>query len=63
MINITTLIIISQNMSEQQKYEDLVEILKQHLETHTVTATTGSEGYAGLSERVQQPTAPTYLSA
>jgi hypothetical protein len=45
--------------SEQQKYEDLVEILKQHLKTHTVTATTGSEGYAGLSERVQQPTAPT----
>jgi hypothetical protein len=41
--------------AEDQKYSALVDILKQHLKTHSVVATTGSAGYAGLSERLPQP--------
>ena len=49
--------------AEEQKYKHLIKIFKQHLKTHSIAATTGSEGYAGLSERVQQSTTTAPISA
>lgn len=49
--------------SESQKYDDLKKVMLRHLKTHTVGATTGSTGYAGLSERVHQPSSSSDMEA
>jgi hypothetical protein len=49
--------------AEEQKYKHLIKIFKQHFKTHSIAATTGSEGYAGLSERVPQSTVALTTSA